>query len=143
MEVYNLILSNSARDGVKIHKNEVYSLVLSFLPWRCTFCPWRGLSLALVVHILPLAWAEFGLGGATLASETKKKKVAQNFLKFGMEVYNLILSNFARDGVKIRKNEVYSLILSFWPWRCTFCPWRGLILDLVVLGGARFALGVG
>jgi hypothetical protein len=101
-----------------------------------------------------LAWAEFGLGGATLASETKKKKVARNFLKFGMEVYNLILSNSARDGVKIRKNEVYSLVLSFWPWRCTFCPWRGLILALVVhvlplawadfgLGGARFALGVG
>ena len=79
MEVYNLILSNSARDGVRIHKNEVYSLVLSFLPWRCTFCPWRGLSLALVVHILPLAWAEFGLGGATLTSETKKKKSCSEF----------------------------------------------------------------
>jgi hypothetical protein len=145
MEVYNLILSNSARDGVKIRKNEVYGLVLSFWPWRCTFCPWRGLSLALVLHVLPLAWAEFGLGCATLASETKKKKVARNFLKFCMEVYNLILSNSARGGVKIRKNEVYGLVLSFWPWRCTFCPWRGLSLALVLhvlpLAWAEFGLG--
>ena len=50
--------------------------------------------------------AHFGLGRATLASE-KKKKVARNFLKFCMEVYNLILSTSGKDLEKIPTNEVF------------------------------------
>src|SRR5579862_9796478 len=44
----------------------------------------------------------------------KKKKVARNFLKFCMEVYNLILSTSGKDLEKIPTNEVFT---------CTFSPW--------------------
>ena len=40
-----------------------------------------------------------------LPQKRKKKKVAQNFLKFGMEVYNTILSTCAKDGFEIPRNE--------------------------------------
>src|SRR5579862_5968100 len=50
--------------------------------------------------------AHFGLGHATLASE-KKKKVARNFLKFCMEVYNLILRTSGKYLEKIPTNEVF------------------------------------
>ena len=50
--------------------------------------------------------AHFGLGRATLAS-AEKKKVARNFLKFCMEVYNPILSTSGKDLEKIPKNEVF------------------------------------
>ena len=54
MEDYNLILSNSAKNGRKIHKNEVFSLVLRFRPWPCAHF---GLGMGSRVHTLALAWA--------------------------------------------------------------------------------------
>ena len=77
-----------------------------------------ALAWASHVHTLALARADFGLGRATLASEKKKKKVSRNLLKFCMEPYKLILSTSAKNGRKIRKNEVFSLVLRFRPWPC-------------------------
>jgi hypothetical protein len=45
--------------------------------------------------------ADFGLGGATLASETEKKKFAQNFLKIYRAVHNTILSISGKNRFKI------------------------------------------
>ena len=115
MEDYNLILSNSAKNGRKIHKNEVFSLVLRFRPWPCAHF---GLGMGSRVHTLALAWADFCLGRATLASEKKKEKVSRNLLKFCMEAYKPILSTSAKNGRKTRKNEVFSLVLRFRPWPC-------------------------
>ena len=117
-----------------------------------------ALAWASHVHTLALARADFGLGRATLASEKKKKKVSRNLLKFCMEAYKLILSTSAKNGRKIRKNEVFSLVLRFRPWPCahfglglgsrvhtlalawaavcTLWPWHGLPC-------AHFALGMG
>jgi hypothetical protein len=77
-----------------------------------------ALAWASHVHTLALARADFGLGRATLASEKKKKKVSRNLLKFCMEAYKLILSTSAKNGSKIRNNEVFSLVLRFRPWPC-------------------------
>jgi hypothetical protein len=95
MEVYNPILSTSGKDLEKIPKNEV------FMRW----CLGVGKPRA-----------HFGLGRATLASGKKKKKVARKFLKFCMEVYNLILSTSGKDLEKILTNEVFTC--TFWPWPC-------------------------
>ena len=35
-----------------------------------------------------------------------------------MEAYKLILSTSAKNGPKIRNNEVFSLVLRFRPWPC-------------------------
>jgi len=51
------------------------------------------------VHILALAVQRW--------PRKKKKKVARNFLKFCMEVYNLILSTSGKDHEKIPTNEVF------------------------------------
>ena len=99
MEAYKLILSTSAKNGRKIRKNEVFSLVLRFRPWPCAHF---GLGMGSRVHTLALAWADFGLGRATLASEKKKEKVSRNLLKFCMEAYKPILSTSAKNGRKIR-----------------------------------------
>ena len=85
--------------------------------FKSTFFPWHGL-------ILPLAWADFCLGVHILALAVqrwlrkKKKKVSRNLLKFYMEAYKLILSTSAKNGSKIRNNEVFSLVLRFRPWPC-------------------------
>ena len=94
MEVYNPILSSSGKNLEKIAKNEV------FMRW----CLGVGKPRA-----------HFGLGRATLAS-AEKKKVARNFLKFCMEVYNPILSTSGKDLEKIPTNEVFTC--TFWPWPC-------------------------
>ena len=48
----------------------------------------------------------FGLGVQRWPRK-KKKKVARNFLKFCMEVYNPILTTSGKDLEKIPKNEVF------------------------------------
>src|SRR5579862_6784702 len=52
-------------------------------------------------QVLPLAWAShvqiLDLAVKRLPPKKKKKKVARNFLKFCMEVYNLILSTSGKD----------------------------------------------
>ena len=77
-------------------------------PWHgqamCTLWPWHGLILALAVQ----RWLR----------KKKKKKVSRNLLKFYMEAYKLILSTSAKNGSKIRNNEVFSLVLRFRPWPC-------------------------
>ena len=75
------------------------------------FCPWLGLIFALACTFWPWPW-NVGL------VKKKKKKGARNLLKFYMEAYNLILSNSAKNGRKIHKNEVFSLVLRFRPWPC-------------------------
>ncbi|KAK0594334.1 hypothetical protein LWI29_033648 [Acer saccharum] len=119
----------------------------------CTLWPWHGqrvplglgigkpcahlaLAWASHVHTLALARADFGLGRATLASEKKKKKVSRNLLKFCMEAYKLILSTSAKNGRKIRKNEVFSLVLRFRPWPCAH-------FGLGMGSRAHFGLGMG
>jgi hypothetical protein len=42
-----------------------------------------------------------------VATQKKKKKVARNFLKFCMEVYNLIVRTSGKDLEKIPTNEVF------------------------------------
>ena len=137
MEDYNLILSNSAKNGRKIHKNEVFSLVLRFRPWPCAHF---GLGMGSRVHTLALAWAShvhtLALAWAAVCTlwpwhglilalavqrwlrKKKKEKVSRNLLKFCMEAYKPILSTSAKNGRKIRKNEVFSLVLRFRPWPC-------------------------
>src|SRR5579862_7208675 len=70
-----------------------------FLRWcgkaKCKFWPWP---------------CNVGL------EKKKKKKVAPNFLKFCMEVYNLILSTSGKDLEKIPTNEVFTC--TFWPRPC-------------------------
>ena len=72
-----------------------------------TLVPWCGKPRARFALGVGKPRAHFGLGRATLASEKKKKKVARNFLKFCMEVYNLILSTSGKDLEKIPTNEVF------------------------------------
>src|SRR5579862_3695675 len=60
------------------------------------------------VHILALPLQHW--------TRKKKKKVARKFLKFCMEVYNLILSTSGKDVEKILTNEVFTC--TFWPWPC-------------------------
>ncbi|KAK0594479.1 hypothetical protein LWI29_000400 [Acer saccharum] len=115
-------------------------------PWHGQPCAHFGLGIGQPVHTLALAWgkpchtlalarADFGLGRATLASEKKKKSFSE-FAQFCMEAYKLILSTSAKNGSKIRNNEVFSLVLRFRPWPCahfglawaavcTLWPWHG------------------
>jgi hypothetical protein len=72
-----------------------------------TLVPWCGKPRARFALGVGKPRAHFGLGRATLASEKKKKKVARNFLKFCMEVYNLIISTSGKDLEKIPTNEVF------------------------------------
>src|SRR4029077_16848367 len=105
------------------HCHRVHILALAWAA-VCTLWPWHGqpcahfslgmgkpcahfgLGMGSRVHTLALARADFGLGRATSASEKKKEKVSRNLLKFCMEAYKPILSTSAKNGRKIRKNEV-------------------------------------
>ncbi|TXG46542.1 hypothetical protein EZV62_027957 [Acer yangbiense] len=68
MEVYNLILSISGINHLKIRKNQVCSLVLRFLASAVHILPLAWADFGLGVHILPLAWADCGLSRATGSS---------------------------------------------------------------------------
>src|SRR5579862_9055762 len=83
-----------------IQKKNMQKRMHILVPWRVEF---------------GLGRAHFGLGVLNLALAVqrsprhlgKKKKVARNFLKICMEVYNLILSTSGKDLEKIPTNEVF------------------------------------
>src|SRR5579862_8657206 len=82
----------------KLHALVPWRGHIGALVWQAagTFCPWRGQA---TCTFWP--WpCNVGLG-------KKKKKVARNFLKFCMEVYNPILSTSGKDVEKIPTNEVF------------------------------------
>ena len=78
-----------------------------------TLVPWCGKQWARFALGVGTGRADFGLGVLILALAVqrrppkKKKKSSQNFLKFCMEVYNLILSTSGKNLEKIRTNEVF------------------------------------
>ncbi|TXG46545.1 hypothetical protein EZV62_027960 [Acer yangbiense] len=68
MEDYNLILSISGKNHLKIRKNQVCSLVLRFLASAVHILPLAWADFGHGVHILPLAWADCGLSRANGSS---------------------------------------------------------------------------
>ncbi|TXG46548.1 hypothetical protein EZV62_027963 [Acer yangbiense] len=68
MEDYNLILSISGKNHLKIRKNQVCSLVLRFLASAVHILPLAWADFGHGVHILPLAWADCGLSRAKFSS---------------------------------------------------------------------------